>query len=351
VQPINRLHAQPTNRTGGDILANGLLATFRMANWGSQPDWDDPVLAAQLWQPIRGGTDVPNGGTIANNADGDNTFTWQLDTSPGELPAFAPQVGTPAKRNHQCILVQLKPGPTSGSINFINDSLYANFDVVPASTFERDAEISVKTLGQLGAAPDRDVYLWVETLNMPTTTTPDEERRRRAEVEGDIAKRREAVSKEIPPGSPPEDGEGGGGDGPIDHVPRKGEGTPEWLQPMPEDVKRLEPSYRVHVWHDTGDTVTEENGSVRKVLKAQTSFGYLVEHSGPLYGWAPQLTGPGLTELAPNFYRLRIPAESTADVHTKIVAHEKPPKKGGCIPAILAFLAALIAFIRKLLKK
>jgi hypothetical protein len=117
--------------------------------------------------------------------------------------------------------------------------------------------------------------------------------------------------------------------------------------PTYEDMEAEWPIYRVHVWNDTGETVTEEDGSTRKLLRAQTSYGYLVNHSGELYGWDHQLTGAGLQEIAPHFYRLAVPTEGTAKLKTSIVAHEKPRASsgGGC----LGFLLPFLNWIKKLL--
>jgi len=229
----------------------------------------------------------------------------------------------------------------------VNDSVYKNLEFVEASTYEEPAEINVKTLGSLGAAPDRDVYLYLETLNMPAHTTSEAERRRRGAAEAEIQQRFEAISKELP--EPQQDARTHGFSFDVPEI----EGAPEWFLPLPEDIEKLEPMYRIHVWHDTGETVTEENGSVRKLLRAQTSFGYVVRHDGPLYGWEPTLTGPGLVEIAPKFYRLSVPVEGTATVTTRIVAHDRPRGGllSGCYKWLLAALALLAAAIRKLLKR
>jgi hypothetical protein len=332
-QPVNTFHAKPWNRSGSSIPIRGLAARFRLANWGSVPDWDDPSLQNQLWTDIRGGGAVENtGAAIPNNAQGDLSFTWQLQNIPGELPDYVPQSGTPSRRAHQCMLVELSAGSqATGSIPFVNDSVYRNMDfTATASEFEREAEVSVKTLGSLGGT-HRDVYLYVETLNMPRATTPAEERARRAEVERLRRQKLDAISKELP-----DDGR--------THVG----GTPEWLVPTLEDLEAEQPMYRVHVWHDTGETVTEEDGTTLKVLKPQTSFGYALTHDGALYGWNHELTADDLEEIAPSFYRLKVPNEGVATVSTKIEAHEKPTP-GGCLGALVELVWRVVRAIRKLL--
>lgn len=327
--PTNQFHAKPWNRSGSPIPDKGIAARFRLANWGSLPDWDDPSLKDQLWTDIRGGGNVESSGTLADSTQGDITFDWQLENIPGELPDFAPQAGgTPAKQGHQCMLVELSAGSgAAGSLNFVNDSVYTNMEVIGASAFERDAEISVKTLGSLGGT-HRDVYVYVETLNMPKNTTTKDEAARRERAQALRSERLQYISKELPPVQSDLAGR--------THVEMQG--TPEWIVPTNEDVEAEWPIYRVHVWNDTGETVTEDDGTTRKLLRAQTSFGYLVNHSGDLYGWDHQLSGAGLQEIAPHFYRLSVPNEGTATIKTSIVALEKPRSKGGCLGFLLLFL-------------
>jgi hypothetical protein len=318
-QPVNDLHAKPWNQTGAEIPANGLHARFRMANWGSLPDWDDPSLKDQLWTDIRGGGDVTTTAKIPDNTQADLKFSWQLQNIPGELPDFDPQPTpqnpnpVPKKRAHGCILVELS-GP---NLTFTRQSVYNNFDVMPASEFERDAEISVRTLGSLGDT-HRDVYLYVETLNMPRDVPQDRNGGRDGEDRS--------------PGLSMRPFEEGGQLPPID------------------ELEQYAPIYRVHVWHDTGRTVTDEHGNTRRVLQAQSSFGHAVSHEGPLYGWDHELRGRGMRPIAPNFYRLAVPNEGVATVTTTIVALERPRPKG-CLPAVFAFLAAVWAVVKKVFKR
>ena len=162
-----------------------------------------------------------------------------------------------ARRPHQCMLVELKSTGAPG-VTFTNASVYRNMDLVGASVFRREATLSVKGLAPLSPQP-RDVYIYVEA-RMP------------AKVQ---AAKRDA----------------------------------------------LPATYRVHVYHDTGRTITT-GGIVRPILRYQTSFGYDVTHEGELEGWRHRIDGPGLVELAPGWYKIPVPNQGSTTVTTTIEAIE-----------------------------
>lgn len=292
----NTFFAQPLNATGATIPAStagttNLSARFRMANWGSMADWNDVANPNDLWSDIPGGSNVANASAISDGTKGNLTFNWQLSSS--EIDQFDPPGGgTPNRRSHQCVLVEL----TGQGLDFINDSVYRNMDVVSASTFKRDAEVSVVGLGSLGP-PKRNVYLYVEAMNMPKNTSGK--------------------------GEPPRGDEG----------PQRGDGEAASLRSVarthqpPEvtldDRAAAAPTYRVHVLHETGESV-DQDGVSRPELRPQTSFGYFLDHQGDLYGWDHKLKGPWLIEIAPNFYRVKVPNEGKVTVSTEIKAWEKP---------------------------
>ncbi|HEY6099652.1 MAG TPA: hypothetical protein VIW03_09495, partial [Anaeromyxobacter sp.] len=277
--PVNTLYARPTNHTGAPIPAGAITATFRLANWGSVPgNWEQGVPAGDLWKPVPGGTDVPTSGAIPDGTTAGPTNDAHLDwtVSGSDLAAFAG--GT--RRPHQCMLVELRSAASPG-LTFTNASVYRNMDLVSASTFRRDALVSVKGLPP-SPGGSRDVYLYVEPRGMPERAgTPPDARRARAD---EVARR--------------------GGAGP---------GSP--------DGPRTLPSYRVHVYHDTGKVLTL-GGVARPVLRHQTSFGYDVKHDGELEGWRHGLEGAGLVELARDWYRIRVPDDASVEVTTTVEAVE-----------------------------
>jgi opacity protein-like surface antigen len=83
------------------------------------------------------------------------------------------------------------------------------------------------------------------------------------------------------------------------------------------------PTYKVHVYHDTGRALTLD-GVTRPVLGYQTSFGYTVTHQGGLQGWRSSLDGAGLVELAPDWYRISVPDGGQVPLTTTIEAVEPP---------------------------
>lgn len=70
-------------------------------------------------------------------------------------------------------------------------------------------------------------------------------------------------------------------------------------------VEQVVPTYIVHVYHDSGNTL-RLGGQDRPLLIAQGAFGEYVTHQGALTGWRHQLVGNGFTlqQLAPDFYRI-----------------------------------------------
>jgi opacity protein-like surface antigen len=298
LQSANTFVAKPFNNTGQAIPAGQLRATFYIANWGSQVGLDDSGDPAGLWVKLRDGEEVENAAVINNNNEGNISFP--LTFNAGEKAPFE----NGQKTMHQCMLVQLT---ATTNLKFLNDSAVRNMDFVNASTFERDAEISVVGLPALGGSPRRDVYLYVETANMPARVRRDD---RNPSVGGVPATGFGAATT---PGNRP----GGDISGELDPVM---------------------PTYRVHAYHDTGRRVTR-NGTTFTILSPQNSFGYYVTHNGALEGWRHSLTGA--EQLSPNFYRVAVPHNGAVKIRTTIEAIEPGggsssgggSSGGGSIPA------------------
>jgi hypothetical protein len=320
---VNTFFAAPKNDSGAAIPrgAGGLHARFRLANWGSKADWNDVPDPAQLWTNILPGGDdaidtTPAPNPIPTGQFGNITFDWTMTsaTSPA-IGDFEPP-GPTKRRAHQCMLVEL----SGTGIDFGRSSVYRNMDFDKSSTFSRAADVSVEGLGALGTDSHRTVYLFVQTLNMPANIDPK------------------------PP--PPEPGPGEVGvTERIRRYVASGEVGDE--PPTAWEIAQVMPTHLVHVYHATADTFTEDDGTTLPILRPQTSFGVFLQHDGPLFGWDHQLQGGALQELAPNFYRLRVPNDGVATITTRVVAHEKPRAKGGCLALLLAF----VAFLRRLFKR
>jgi hypothetical protein len=195
-------------------------------------------------------------------------------------------------KDHQCILVQLETPPGSPPRTFMRKSYWNNLNVVPASTFTRDAAISVRGLHAREGTGPKTVYLYVQTFNMP----------KRVSSARGLITRRVTMARG------------------LDSLTEARDAVFTDLR-----ISTETPTYWVHVYRETADSIVI-HGVKRPVLRAQTSFGYRVEHHGDLAGWKHDLTDGGeLIRLAPNFYKLTVPNDSFATVTTTIEALE--PKR------------------------
>lgn len=304
-KPVNTFFARPQNNSGQTIPAGGILATFRIANWGALPDWEQGVPIDTLWAKVPNGEDVPNSDQIFNgalaDASNDARFDWTLTNA--QLAPFK----NGDRRPHQCMLVELKSTMSPGLV-FTNASVYRNMDFVSASEFSRAAEVSVVGLTPLSEEP-RDVYLFVETLNMPARVVekpePDPLPEPRDHDVEFAANDRPAPRPEIGRETPPDELEQLIADGKVDR----------------EQLDEVMPTYRVHAYTDTGAFVNLD-GVRRPVLTPMTGFGYYVSHEGELEGWQHDVDGNGLETLAPNWYRIPVPNNGKTTVTTVIEALE-----------------------------
>ena len=356
----NTFFALPTNETGGPVGATSISGTFRIANWGSQPDWNDiPNPTTSLWKQLNT-TLVTNAGSISNGATASvadaNAMTFAWTPSHNEKCELVGKSGVPAnqtgdgvaipgdpscpnanptRRLHQCILVEL----SGGGFTYIPPSIYRNMDYVNASTFERAAEISVAGLAPGGGVP-RDVYLYLQTFQMPpnvgappaspTLVNYQEVLKILSKPRGDNNEPTGAAA-----GTPPQSSSGGG-QSPFPTTP-----------PASGDLNtfnQVYPTYLVHAYRDTGTTVTV-GGKTLKVLKSQSSFGYYVHHDGALDGWDATLDGAQL--IAPHYYKIGVPEGGTVSVTTKVVARENGHPKWLWWLIALIVLVLLVLFFRR----
>lgn len=301
-KPLNTIYARIKNGPT-EIPSGQLKARFRIANWGSQPgwDWEAGVNANDLW------TDIANAGAVQNkvlitadsppaNVTNELSFDWTLTEA--EAKNFSSSCGNNCRRPHQCILVELSDVI---GLTYKNSSAYRNMDFVGASTFKRDAEISIGGITPI-APNGRDVYLYVETINMPAIINSAQNAGGAStSIAADTILNREQMP------------------------------TPEKLQQLlisgaitQGQLENVVPSYRVRVFHDTGDRLRID-GNIVPILNSQTTFGYYVSHQGPLIGWKHSLSSKDviLEQLAPNYYRVRnVPNNGKFTVQTIIEAVE-----------------------------
>jgi hypothetical protein len=324
----NTFFASPYNGMSSSIPAHALHGRFRIANWGSQADWNDIPHPDSVWKEVPGGHDVTNGVIIPSSTYGSIGFNWSL--TPCDTCGFYPSSNgcyssipctfSYQRRKHQCMLVELY-GPGLG---FLNNSVYRNMDFVHASSFSREAEISVKGLADKASLePQRDVYLYVEKLNMPDTvkTAPNPDT---------------TIGKDTTQPVPNPNTESNNS---ASHVTNSITHVTQTKQPM----------YLVHVYRDIGDR-EQINGTDYPILKAQTSFGYVVSHEGSLVGWNTILDNA--TQIGPNLYKVSVPKNGVITVKTSINALESFPKPVWMkwIWIIILIIIILIFVIRKLIK-
>jgi hypothetical protein len=92
-------------------------------------------------------------------------------------------------------------------------------------------------------------------------------------------------------------------------------------------VSRVWPTYEVHAYYDTGETITDSQGKPQKLLEALAPFGYMLHHKGPFYGFSDLMAGAdgaNLTQIAPNLYKASVPKDGAIRIKTTLRAEEKP---------------------------
>jgi hypothetical protein len=302
----NTFFAKPQNYSNQAVNAGTLTATFRIANWGSQIG----DLTANSWKPIPNGANVadtmgvgaaPSPGTAAV---GNIQTNWTLSASdkcpfigasgvtdasgmfiPGDPSCPNP---TPTQVLHQCILVQLN-GP---GVEFIHDSAFHNEEFQKASIVQENAEVSVIGLNPIAnGSATRDVYLYVETRNMPAVI---------------LSAWKDLFQNLF---GPP--------------AQRTDESVRAKIATMSEtEINQAVPIFLVHAYHDTGVDIMLADRKKHRLLEPQTSFGYYLYPHAEVLGW--QKTLQGATQLAPDYYKLAVPNNGVKQITTRIVAAEVP---------------------------
>jgi hypothetical protein len=291
----NTFSATPTNSYNSmpprSVNTEDLHARFRIANWGIQPTMpDQPDPSTGAWTTVGGLGNVQQlGGSIAQGSKWNLTGNWNPTAL--DFPA--------TRSRHQCVMVEL----FGTNLDFIHSSAFINTRIAPASIFEDEAEVSTVGLAQ-ALAPNRDVYLSVQTYNMPTQMDPGTGTRPGLDTEKLPEKQFNA--KTIEQYETP------------DQIVERTR-----LRSREEIVLASEPTYVTRGYFDTGRRITLD-GLERQVLQPMVSFGYRMDHQGPLYGWDHRLDGPQnvVEKIGPNFYRVSVPNNSVVKIKTKIMAKE-----------------------------
>jgi hypothetical protein len=299
-RPVNTLFANIDNQTGADIPAGGITARFRIADWGSVIM--DPNAP---WDDVRGGGSVSNAAPIPmglHPVSAGNPpplhFNWTLNDA--ELTPYLA-----GKPSDQCILVEL----SGAGITFFSDSARRNHLIQKASEVRKTARISIEGLAPIpGGGPNRDVYLAVETVNMPASSKEGNQTMR----VWDDAKLALLRRREFDPDT-------------LEILVNRGlTAALDSRELTLDSIIEMLPTYRVHVYHDSGEHLTV-NGVDYPILAPQTSFGMLLDHVGDFYGWEHDLSfPPGVLQekITPTFLRIHVPNNGKVKAHVRIQAVE-----------------------------
>jgi hypothetical protein len=314
----NTFFAHPLNNTGAPIPAGTIKGRFRIANWGSQPNWEDVPVGTTLWEtligsdppvPDSGQFEAPAGSATANGNHADIHFLWPEPWPVTNPPSVADQqfldfvsgISNGTKRPHQCMLVELSGGTGPGFF-YANSSVVRNMNFGTASVLQDVAAISVRGVPQIAGRDHHDVYLYVEKVNMPPPQNNPLPTPNPRSIPKDVfAEMARANTGNVTLAA-------------IQSAYNSHRITSEQLE-------TFMPTCRVHAYRDIGTTITI-NGTEHKLLKPETSFGYYVFHDGNLYGWDTQLIGA--QKIAENFYKVGVPLNGTVNVTVRIAAVDTP---------------------------
>jgi len=338
----NLITAKPQNISINNPDANPIppgriQADFFLSNYGTQPNG----IAA--WDKISPATAPINTAPIPPGGFGVIKFSWP--TAPvadpckyiEDDPINCPSPGI----SDQCILVQLSevtpppppppppppapPPPPPPMLVFRNQSTWNNMLFKHSSTLRHRAQISVVGLTPLADnRTTRDVYLYVETVNMPARVSSDALSKSPVVATRDtliVARRDTTLNTEW---GVVRLGQGDSVRMPIRRTLLAAGASPgkrfaavrEAAAAGKLTVAQVDsqvPTYRIHAYHATGDSLGK-----LPILEAQTSFGYWVEHDGEIMGWRHHIEGEHLVRLAPNYYKIEVPNNSRSIITTVI---------------------------------
>ena len=320
------LHAKPHSTMTTDA---SITATFRVADWGSQLGVFTP--GDTPWLQIGQAT-----GTVTAGTQGDLSFVWAPDAAYWTAKDGS---GNFLHLAHQCMYVELRSSTTNALLS--PDSAWTNMHFGPASVFKEDARISIKGLASTVANVNRDVYLYFEKMNMNALSPP------------------RALPPPVTVTPPPDNGRN-------EHVPAPRE--PVTVKPsVPLTQLELDnfttPSYRVHVYYDTGASFKTPDGKRHKILAAQGDYGWFIKHAGANERtlWTaesalnpdPGQRSPGasttIDKIRPDWWRLSLDPAGFVTMTTTITARDHP--RHGRLPWWVLLLLLAIAVLVLLLRR
>lgn len=374
-----RVTARKADNSGG-IAAWDLRARVRIADWGSTiadrnlGPWKDvtlpagtAVFSADAPPAVGSPFTAANGwywvGAPADAGDpSTSNITIDFHCNKG-ADAYCPKLTDPTA-THQCVLVELGERDAS-KFKFRNTAVYRNMDYQGLSTSSVPATISIQGLKALtGQAKDRDVYLYIETRNLPPhgreplwLNAKDLALARQIAETPFQVPTKPGVRVDNPLGKIA--GVKAQAKAPAKPAAAKAAVAPAAAVDVPSPAARLAqstqkfanglrvssaftmdrnqlldavwPTYRIRPYIDTGKTVVTR-GAAHRLLEPMVPFGYRLDHDGALYGFSHALEGLGanLVFVAPNWYKVVIPSEAAIHVQTTITAQEKPLSPENC---------------------
>lgn len=218
-------------------------------------------------------------------------------------------VGLPG---HQCIQAQLSA--TTSSVQFATKSAFRNMHQGVASMHRETATVDTRGLPKIKGQSYHDIYLYVETHNMPYRVDAGYSPRTYTSAMQIYKRSNYCDGRYCPPGFDPS-------------------------VPAPSDnfFTKTMPTYIVNAYADTGAKYTTAGRSV-PVLHQLTSFGQFISHDatteGPVFGWDASLepvAGTQFQKVGANTYRIRIPNDGAGQVVTHV--EPLPSKCGRPAPA------------------
>ena len=246
--------------------------------------------------------------------------------------------GLPA---HQCIQAQLSAN--SADVQFATKSAFRNMHQASASLHRETASIDTRGLTRIKGQTYHDIYLYVETYNMPyrvdAGSTP---------VTYNQAMQFFNYCS-------------GASDGGIPGIVPKERANPcppgdYGTTPAPSDnfFTKYMPTFIVKAYADVGVRYKTPDGRSLPVMQRLTSFGQFVTHDatteGPVYGWDAGLepvAGTQFQKVGPNTYRIRVPNDAAGQVVTHV--EPLPTKRPVCTGTVNMNIVQLLQAIAPLI--
>lgn len=312
----NVFHATVRNTTidgttGAFVPVSGISATFKVADFGLQPDpwqgqWNEVQEDAGSSNPTA--TTVIPAATTTGDGTADLTTAWTISTQA--------QIDHYTAFPHQCILVELDSAASSQpwATVFTNRSAWTNMDFGYTSVFESSAKVDPRGWGVARRGKSAVLDLWVtkqiDRLNrgdvlqaLETAPGRGGEHRHARALNGSWAD----LSK-------------------LEHFPAERNASwqeyEEKLEKRSTQVSQL--TYLVHGCAHTGKKVRIK-GNDYEICKRVGSYGYVLRHAGSgRANWKFDLQGPGVTPVRGHEGRYRVSLNKPLKLSHRFEATDGP---------------------------